>query len=384
MNDDRPVQAQQVAFADGHLLDVATLDAMQQLHLEEQRRHLVRQHGAGVVDGMALMWFADRRELHIAPGLAVDCDGHVLRLTEPRLVKLYGLKGNLDIWAFAKPMVDEANDRRVEQVEIVAEICPNDTRASVLVLASKTGSPVPPSAFRLCRMIHNDDGTRAIHAVNDQNGNTMAARITAPHGKSRIELDDGDSVFTISDGDHSVEPALSLSRNDGLEVGGDMTIRQGHRLCCRGLDFAPAGEETAAAREDADHVMSIGLRSMKVESKSQGDTDAPPEGDAPNATQLCWSIAAAADLKTDPPNRIRIGKRGSDGTFEPIVTIQSDGRTVIEGDLHYAESMVEGPIDADVGDQRFLTLLRHAWRRREPADDQSAGADQAAAEASDP
>jgi hypothetical protein len=257
-----PIRAQQVAFSEGHLLDLATLEAMQRLQLEEQQRHLVRQHGV-----------ADH----------------------------------------------------------------------------------------------------TIHSDTQQEDKALAERITAPSSKHRIRLDDADQALIIS-GDSTDGVAVTLSEAEGLRVRGNVTLERGRRLLCHGLEFTKSEEDGAPDQSDADHVVSISLRSMAIEGNAQNDAEAPTGDDgAPIATRLCWAISAPADSKTDPPSRIRVGMRNADGAFEPIMTIESDGQTMIDGDLHFTSNIVEGPIDADVNDHRFLALLRRAWQRQ--PDDPHANSD---------
>ena len=70
-----------VNYFDGQLLSAADLRAEQEYLLARSRRHNRFLHGVGVICGLGVT--IGNNEIHIEPGMAIDCAGNELCLPEP-------------------------------------------------------------------------------------------------------------------------------------------------------------------------------------------------------------------------------------------------------------------------------------------------------------
>lgn len=85
-------QLERVRFFAGQLLSVADLEQEQDYLLARLRRHNRFLHGWGIVAGLTVSADGNTR-ITVEPGLAIDCAGNELVLSEPAHVQLVGLSG---------------------------------------------------------------------------------------------------------------------------------------------------------------------------------------------------------------------------------------------------------------------------------------------------
>jgi hypothetical protein len=78
-----------VHYFTGQLLSAEDFQAEQDYHRDKQRRLNLRLHGMGVVSGLhvsANPISANSNEIHVSPGVAIDCYGNEIVIDEPQVI----------------------------------------------------------------------------------------------------------------------------------------------------------------------------------------------------------------------------------------------------------------------------------------------------------
>jgi len=322
-------------YVDGQFLDADDFTCEQLYHLSMLRRHHIAHHTAGTVTGLGIGVDGDTGIPYVGPGVGIDAFGRELIVTE-RL----SLSGSLFapggpdaydvVLIYDRVAQDGAGGTRWSEQPRVAVVAPTGPGAgpptpsdAVAEFSAPDDPPDDPAqqAPLFVGQLRRPDRVGDPPIV-DESGRTYvglnASAVTAADGTARIELAGDDGPFALYAGTDpaqlsrrlALDPGGQLTVDDGLSVGGDLTL--GGQLT-----FLPGDQEASG----------WGVQLVSVASES--------------VSELRVQMGPASGSQT---RRTVIGVVAQGGSFTPLLTIADDGTVTVNGDM-----VVNGTVHADGG-----------------------------------
>lgn len=315
---------QAVRYLDGQSLDLAMLTDEQHYLVDRHARHARRQHGPGIVSGLALVLDGPQR-IAVAPGMAIDRNGDDLLLPETAIVDLSGESAPLDVRLLGG---DRVPCGRVALVPPDAEGSPPGILLGRIAPDGEAWRRLPmPSPERTALV-----GQQLRAATGD-----LDLRFATP---AESELPDiavrRGEIPILTVGQNGIAMG-SIEARAGLEVGDGKALRF--------PATAPAPTPAAAAP------WRLG----------PGAPVAPASGED-DANKDAAKGGSGLELELPRNGRLVIGRAGPDG-FTAILSVATNGDTVVRGTLKVGGQVSQAPLPARTDQPRFLAALAEAWQR---------------------
>ena len=392
---------ERVHFREQQILTHSDLSDEQAYLIAMRRRHNIAQHRWGIVQGLKLELAGDSVLLY--PGFAVDGYGRELVVPAPvslsateleRRLSAWGKRENtevIDFWLAYRLLSDPADNGRAREeawLKLV-HVDPNepkvDPRHPPWVPASdwefrphqeppddpEKEWPVYLGRIQCDKTEQSSMTLTLLEEVERPYAGLLGWQIVAPWQDKWLQIGNeysGDNrYFAVSlpdtvtgnsidrwvidnNGDTTLRGTLQLAPLPGTNSG-----RGNLRLLPAAVNQAePSGIEFASL--EAPPAQAAPWQIYAIAASQQQNLHA----------QLRFEIANPGQKQGDPARyEWVIGNQNNQNSdqleFNPLLSVRADGTVVINGDLTIKGQLVEGPIQADIDDERFRDALLNRW-----------------------
>jgi hypothetical protein len=381
---------ERVHFREQQILTHSDLSDEQTYLIAMRRRHNLAHHRWGIVQGLELELVGD--SVFLYPGFAVDGYGRELVVPTPVSLSATELDGLLsedreviDFWLTYRLLDDPADNSRAREeawLKLV-HVDPNepkvDPRHPPWVPASDwefrphqepQDDPEKEWPVYLGRIRFNKSEGRVtlelLEEVERPYASLLGWRIVAPWRDQWLQIGNeysGDNKrFAVSlpdtvtgnntdrwvidnKGDTTLRGTLQLAPLSGTNFGkGNL-----HLLSAATNQAEPSGIEFAPL--DVPPAQAASWQIYAIAASQQQNLHA----------QLRFEIANPGQKQGDPEHYEWVIGSQDQASFNPLLSVRADGTVVINGDLTIKGQFIQGPIQADIDDERFQDELLKRW-----------------------
>jgi len=320
-------------YREGQRLTADDLGTEQDYLLATRRGHDVVAHHPGIAHGLGLS--AQASGFTVAPGLAVDGNGHTIVLPSPVRKRWSDLPADaeaLDVWVRYRE--DTAGDRVTEGADVQAVPVPLAADAT-----APGQAPSPPVYLgRLKRSQAAGPPYVPIKSKLSYIG-AQAASLAAQTGTTLVLAAEPALTVLVPDAGGHAAARLAVSAVRGTEVDGALVTPDADLAADQPLRFAgpvPAPQQAWP------------WRWYRAETRAEGVV-----------TGQALRIELAAPAGTDVPEWYRFVVDDGAGSFP--LSVDAGCTTTIHGTLTVLGPLVYGPLGADPTDPRLVSTLVGTW-----------------------